>query len=90
VRLFLPSPFIPIAQIIERARPKRQVAGENPAGDAIVKLQDPSTKLQGIPNFKFQLMSYGASSRAPILSVGIWSFFGVWILVFGAFFVPVV
>ena len=25
--------FVPIAQNIERARPKRQVAGESPAGD---------------------------------------------------------
>ena len=35
-----------------------QVAGENPAGDAIVKLQDPSTKLQGNPELKFQIFSY--------------------------------
>src|SRR6058998_2075479 len=27
--------FVPIAQSTERARPKRQVAGENPAGDTI-------------------------------------------------------
>src|SRR6266540_2509771 len=27
--------FVPIAQRTERARPKRQVAGENPAGDTI-------------------------------------------------------
>ena len=27
--------FVPIAQFIERARPKRQVAGESPAGDTI-------------------------------------------------------
>src|SRR6266536_756495 len=27
--------FVPVAQSTERARPKRQVAGENPAGDTI-------------------------------------------------------
>jgi len=30
--------FVPIAQSTEQARPKRQVAGESPAGDAIWSL----------------------------------------------------
>jgi hypothetical protein len=32
---FCPHHFIPIAQTTEQSRPKRQVAGENPAGDTI-------------------------------------------------------
>jgi len=41
------APIVPIAQYTERARPKRQVAGESPAGDTKTKSsnnQAPSSK----------------------------------------------
>ena len=33
------QPFVPVAQNTEQARPKRQAAGESPAGDTILRLE---------------------------------------------------
>src|SRR6059036_3846040 len=52
---------VPIAQSIERARPKRQVVGESPAGDTTIKFQEPSSK--------FQINSNVQNSRAPTSAV---------------------
>lgn len=40
--------FVPIAQITERSCPKRQVAGENPAGDTSIKRRKPTLAGHGM------------------------------------------